>query len=292
MPLMIVFIGGVSIALSLLFFLPSHWPTGSILVPRDISTLREALERIEPGGTIVLQAGKGPFHGPVVVATDGITIASTGIASLEGEGGEPAIAIRADGVAVNGLRVTAPAIGISVEGSGCRLDRIFVDSTPIGIRITSSSQGEFSSIRIEKSDTAFEVSSCVGSSFRDLTVVSPTDTGIVLIDSRANLISGVRISGGKIGISLEGSDGNEVFAVVVEGCTEAGVRFSASNENRFADGSLKRVETGVVIENAQGNIVESCRIEDAVIGCSLHQAVQNGITRTSFLDIHDTGVIV
>jgi len=291
-PLLIAFIGIIGLVLALLFLLPSHWPEGSIFVPRDLPTLKEALEEVKPGGTIVLQAGEGPFYGPVVVAIEGITIASSGLASLEGKGGEPAIAIRADGVTVRGLRVSAPAIGVSVEGSRCTLDRIFVESTPIGVRITGSSAGEFSSIRVEGSDTAVEVSACVGSSFNDLVIVSPADSGIVLIDSRANLIAGVRISGGKIGISLEGSDENGLSAVTIEGCVDVGVRFAASNENRLTDSFMRRVDTAVVIENAQGNLVEDCRIEDAAVGCSLRQAVQNGITRTTFVGVHDAGVLV
>jgi len=286
----VVVIGGL--ILSSIFLLPSRWPEGAIFVPRDASTLKEALEAVKPGGTIVLQADKGAFHGPIVVATDGITIASTGIAPLKGEGEKPAIAIRADRVTVKGIRVRSDAIGISVEGAGCRLDRILVDSTPIGIRITSSSGGEFSSIRVVGSDIAIEASSCVGSSFRDINIISPTDIGILLNDSRKNSIVGARISGGKIGISLEGSDGNEFFACRVEGCTEVGVRFTVSNENGFTDGSLKGVGSGLVVKNAQGNIVEKCRIDDAVIGYSLHQAIQNRITRTRFNDIHGTGVIV
>jgi len=291
-PLLIAFIGIIGLVLALLFLLPFRWPEGSIFVPRDLPTLKEALEEVKPGGTIVLQAGEGPFYGPVVVATEGITIASSGLASLEGKGGEPAIAIRADGVTVRGLRVSAPAIGVSVEGSRCTLDRIFVESTPIGVRITGSSEGEFSSLRVEGSETAFEVSSCVGSSFEDLTIASPADSGIVLIDSRANLITGIRISGGKIGISLEGSDENGLSAVTIEDCTDAGVRFAASNENRFTDSALRRVNTAVVIENAQGNIIENCRVEDTAVGCSLRQAVQNAITRTTFVDVRDTGVLV
>jgi nitrous oxidase accessory protein NosD len=266
----------VGIFLVLFFVLSPGWPEGSIFVPRDFPTLKEALEAVGPGGTIVLQAWKGTFHGPVVVTMDGITIASTGIASLEGEGGEPAITIRGDGVRVKGLRVTAPAVGISVEGADCTLDRIFVDSTPIGIRITSSSQGEFSSIRVEGSDTAFEASACLGTSFRDIDIVSSTGIGILLIDSRKNLISGVRIRGGRIGISLEGADENAFLAGAIEGCTEAGVRLSASNENRFANGSLTHVKAGIVIENAQGNVIADCRIGDADIGCSLIRPFRTG----------------
>ena len=94
--LSLALIGIVGISLALVFLLPSHWPADSIFVPRDVSTLMGALAEVGPGGTIVLQAGRGAFHGPVVVSTSGVTIAATGEVLVAGDGGEPAIAIRAE----------------------------------------------------------------------------------------------------------------------------------------------------------------------------------------------------
>ncbi len=290
--LSLALIGIVGISLALVFLLPSHWPADSIFVPRDVSTLMGALAEVGPGGTIVLQAGRGAFHGPVVVSTSGVTIAATGEVLVAGDGGEPAIAIRADGVTLDRLRISAPAIGVSIEGSKCRMNRISIDSTPIGIRVIGSTEGEFSSIRIEGGMTAIEVSSSVGSTFHDLTIVSPEDTGIALVDSRANLLTRVRISGGKRGISLEGSDGNEIRAVTIEDFTDAGVRFAGSNENTLSDGAIRGGETGVVIENAQGNRIEETLIRDVSTGCLLSQAVQNGIRRTSFVDVGGAAVVI
>ena len=289
-PLLVVFTGGIGVALALVFLLPARWPEGAILVPRDVPTLREALERVEPGGTIVLQAGKGPFRGPVAVDTAGVNIRSTGEARLEGEGGEPAIAIRASGVRVEGLTVRAPAIGVSVEGSDCRLDRISIDSTPVGLRIVGSSAGDYSRIRVKGGDIALQVSSCIGGTFRGIEIDSPGESGIVIADSRANTIVGVRVSGGRFGVSLEGSDDNDLSSVAIEGSTEIGIRIVSSNENRLTDSAISLTPIGIMIENAQGNVVGDCRIEGADTGCLLRRAVQNGMTRMALEDVGGIGI--
>ena len=51
-------------------------PEGALVVPRDVATISEALERVTPGGVIVLEAHEGPFSEPIVIRVPGITLRS------------------------------------------------------------------------------------------------------------------------------------------------------------------------------------------------------------------------
>jgi len=296
-PLLVVFTGGIGVALALVFLLPARWPEGAILVPRDVPTLREALERVEPGGTIVLQAGKGPFRGPVAVDTAGVNIRSTGEARLEGEGGEPAI-FRREGGGVDGEGSgdwgERRRLGLQV---GSHLDRfdpcrpsdrrilrggLLPDPRQGSLRIVGSSAGDYSRIRVKGGDIALQVSSCIGGTFRGIEIDSPGESGIVIADSR--------VSGGRFGVSLEGSDDNDLSSVAIEGSTEIGIRIVSSNENRLTDSAISLTPIGIMIENAQGNVVGDCRIEGADTGCLLRRAVQNGMTRMALEDVGGIGI--
>jgi len=83
------------------YAVPNRFPSDAIFVPRDVSTLQEALDKASPGMTIVLEAQQEPFKGSVIVEVSDITLTSMGeTASLESMGDRPALTIRADGVTI------------------------------------------------------------------------------------------------------------------------------------------------------------------------------------------------
>ena len=73
---------------------PSGLPVGAVFVPRDVSSLQDALDGSSPGATIVIQAEAGPIQVPILITVSDITLVSSGgRAVLHGTGGAPALSI-------------------------------------------------------------------------------------------------------------------------------------------------------------------------------------------------------
>ncbi|MCK5246555.1 hypothetical protein KAR02_06630, partial [Candidatus Bipolaricaulota bacterium] len=56
----------------------SRVPSDAILVPRDFSSLDEALAHVSPGDTIVIQASASPIQGPILLKVPELTLMSSG----------------------------------------------------------------------------------------------------------------------------------------------------------------------------------------------------------------------
>ncbi|MCK5245252.1 hypothetical protein KAR02_00025, partial [Candidatus Bipolaricaulota bacterium] len=72
-----VVIAAVVLIVVLLIGKPSGLPSGAILVPRDFSSLNEALAHVSPGDTIVIQASAGPIQGPILLDVPNMTLVSS-----------------------------------------------------------------------------------------------------------------------------------------------------------------------------------------------------------------------
>jgi len=120
---------------------PSRLPDDVVLVPRDVPSLQEALDRVSPGAAIAIQATAGPIQGPILITVPDITlISSGGRASVNGVDSQPAVTIRADGVIVRGFDITSKSIGLQIEASDCTVEDLRIESVSIGIQLKHASR--------------------------------------------------------------------------------------------------------------------------------------------------------
>jgi len=164
---------------------PSGLPDDAILVPRDVPSLQEALERVSPGETIAIQASAGPIHGPILVSVPDITlISSGGRASLNGIGGDPALSIRADGVIIRGFDITSESIGLQINASDCTIEDLQIEATSIGIQLNNAARCVLKSIETRAGRIGVELINSGSVSAEDLAVVGSSEYGVRLLGSR------------------------------------------------------------------------------------------------------------
>jgi len=291
---------GVTAVLMVLLFAfnvigPSPWPAGAIVVPRDVSTLSEALGRVSPGGTIVLQRHPESYAGPILLDVQDLTLigASSGV-TIAGSGSEPAITIRADGVAVEGFTVTAESIGLRLEAADCRLENLTIVSAPIGIQLSNTRRSVLRSIDVQKGRVGVELASSNGNALVDVHVEGVSEIGVKLLLSMENRLDRLSVIGAPTGISIEqGSSGNLVREAEIADCASAGIKIRASNDNRIEGGVVADSAMGIALEAVTGNTVSNCTIEGAIsAGVVLRQSAQNELLSCEIADSEGIGVLL
>ena len=158
---------------------PPRWPQDAIFVPCDAATIQEAVGRASSGVTIVLQQQDEAFRGPVTIDVANVTLASAGDrARLEASGTEPALTIRADGVAVRGLEIASESIGIRIESARCRIENTRVQDAPIGVQLLSARGCELRDIEIRGGRIGLEVVSSGGNVLADVIIPGTSESGL------------------------------------------------------------------------------------------------------------------
>lgn len=291
--------GAAIVVIVLLFALriigPSRWPSGAIVVPRDVPTLSEALDRVGPGGTIVLQTRPDAPYGSVSIDVPELTLiaASPGV-GFEGSGSEPAIAIRAGGVTVRGFDITSDSIGLRVEAAGCLVEDLTLRSAPIGIQLSGARRCLLRAIEVSGGRVGVELVSAAGNRLESVEIDGTSEAGVKLLRSQDNVLDRVTVSGAGVGLSIEqGSTGNDLLAGTIDRCAIAGIEIRASNNNRLTDSIVSDVRIGILLEAVTGNTIRGCTIERAAVaGVSLRQAAQNRILESLIIDSDARGLVL
>ena len=275
------------------FALPAPWPDDAIVVPRDAVDLETALRTAESGATIVLQPGAGDSIGPFVVDTDGLTIVAAGEGvCIVGEGGEPALAIRADGVTVRGVEVSAESIGLQIEASRCRVEDVTVVDTAVGIQFTNARDSELADVSIRGGRVGIELVASGGNRLEAVEIDGSAETGVLILNSWNNRVAASTIRGAPTGLRIDqASSENELTGCRIEGSTEAGVSVHASTGNRIVDCDIDAARIGIELWASAENEMRSCTIDGSTAtGVSLRQAVQNRVVENRIADTEGVGI--
>ncbi len=252
-----------------------------MLVPRDVATLSEALRAAGEGATIVLDARRGPYSGPVTLETPGVTILSAcGRATLIGNA-EPVVTLRADGTKLRGIDVVGASVGLVVEGTGCVVTDVGVRGAETAILLSGSQQGTFERITVA-GGVGIDAVMAFGNVFREIVSHGDAEIGVRLRKARANEFRGVSIAGAATGVSLEDSDDNLLLDVDIRGASIVGCKVLRGRGNALTASRIHTSRAGVILEGTVENSVADCEVqttEDA--GISLIDARRNRMERNA-----------
>ena len=282
--LCLLILGATAVALRLAVFAPERVPRDAIAVPRDVATLHEALRRVKPGGTIVLDARGGPIAGPAAVEVPGITIRSLGTpAHIAAEGGAPALAVRADGVTLSNLTISGGSVGVFVSAARCRVEDVTVRGAGVAVRLLNARDGRLGRVVVEGASVGVELSASSGSDVRDVTVHDAAEAAVRVVGSWNIALRGLVVARTPIGIAIEdGSRDTVVAGCRIDDCGESGVAVRGSSGVRLTDILLRGVAVGVVLDRATGCEILSCTVErPADAGIVLEESLQSRVLDTT-----------
>ena len=273
----------------------SGLPADAIVVPRDVPTLDEALDRASEGSTIVLQRGADAYLGPIVLDVPGMTLsgACSGVA-LAGTGGDPTIAIEADGVTVENLAIAAGSIGIRVSADDCRLEGLTVDAAPVGIQLSGARRCVVRDVAIEGGRVGVELVSADRNRIENLEIRDPAEVGLRLLQSTGNAVEAVTVHRAGIGIAVEqASSENVIHDCTVDGCSEAGISIRGSAGNRLEESDVTASAVGVALDAVTEVTVWRCVVEcSTTTGLSLRQSAQNRVLESRIVESGTDGILL
>ena len=272
---------------------PSRLPDDVVLVPRDVPSLQEALDRVSPGAAIAIQATAGPIQGPILITVPDITlISSGGRASVNGVDSQPAVTIRADGVIVRGFDITSKSIGLQIEASDCTVEDLRIESASIGIQLKHASRCVLKSVEANEGRIGLELIESSSVFIEDLTIVGVSEYGVRLLGSRSNMLRNLNLSGNAIGILIEeASEDNVIEASDIEFSSIVGIEIRNSNDNELIGDTLDSVRIGIMLESVTGIEIRNCEVRRPTLsGVILQQAVRNRIVETRIDGSQGTGI--
>ena len=273
------------------FALPARWPADAIHVPHDAATLRRALDSLSSGGTIVIHSQAGEVEGPITVDVADVTIAAVEEVRIRGEGADPTITLRSDGVSLSGLSISGESVGLRVEGARCRVEDVVVREAPIGIQLVNAQGCEFADLVIEGAQTGLELVSARGNWIENVTI-SDADVGARLLESRDNTLQSIAVADSPIGVAVEqASVGNDVIDCRIVASDVTGIHVRNSNDTSIIGGQIDGSAIGILME-----ATTSCEIRDVRVsggdeaGIVVQQAAQNRVVGNDIHDIVGVGI--
>ncbi|MEN6368360.1 MAG: NosD domain-containing protein [Thermotogota bacterium] len=257
-----------------------RFPEGSLFVPRDAATLAEALQVAAEGTTIVLDARRGPYAGPVVLGTAGLVLTSTrGRAVLVGQN-EPVVTLRADATAVRRLNIQGTSVALVVEGVGCRVEDVRARGDEIAVLLSGSRQGTFERLTAEESSIGVDVSASSGNVFRGIALRGCDETGIRLRKAPANEFRNVSVDGAPTGVSVGESEDNVFVGLRIAGASIVGYEVLGGRGNALEASRIRASRVGVILEETDGNRILDCLIASVEdVGVSLIEARRSHLER-------------
>ena len=233
-------------------------PEGALVVPRDVATISEALERVPSGGVIVLDAHEGPFSEPVVIRVPGITLRSKGQPAVLRGGGNPAIEVVADGVTLNNLIIQDASVGIVLAGSGCRVRNVFIESCDVGLRFSRGEQNVAEGIEIVGGRIGIDVLSSA-QTLRDIVCSNPSAVGIRLRGVARSVMETVGVEGTATGVSLEDCVGSRLAGLTISRCSQVGLEILGGSDNTVSTSEIRDTTAGILLQATQSGVVDACR---------------------------------
>lgn len=292
----ILYVVGVALCATFAFLLYANFFSGAIVVPRDFPSVQAALDHAPPGARVVLQAGKGPFLGPVLIQTPGVSLSSTGgKARLYCEGSDPAITIHSDQVTVRDIVIEGSGIGIRLEEvSDCLIEDITIEGTPLGIQLVGSYGNHLTNLSVNDGETGIEITSSGGNHLRQIQIKGLTRTGVKLVNAWSNSIDAVSVVDTQVGISLEqDSEENEILSCRLVQCVASGVEILNSTNNILADSVFERSRIGVSLQSASDNVLSGNRISYCSLnGIELYKSQRNLLLENTIITSHKSGIAV
>jgi parallel beta-helix repeat protein len=234
------------------------FPEGALVVPRDVATISEALERVTPGGVIVLEANQGPFSEPVVVRVRGITLRSKGRAAVLRGGDSPAIEVVADGVTLDNLIVQDALVGISLAGTGCRVRHVSIESCDVGLRFSRGEENVAEGIEIVGGRIGVDILSSA-QTLRDVVCSNPSVVGIRLRGVARSVMENVDVAGTTTGVSLEDCVGSRLTELTIVRCSQVGLEILGGSDNTVSTSEIRDTTAGILLQATQFGGVDACR---------------------------------
>lgn len=283
----------------LMFFLivlPRRLPADAVVVPRDFPTIQAALDHAPPGASIVVQAGKGPFLGPLEIKTPDVSIFSVdGKARLYCESSDPAITIRSDRVRVRDFVIEASGIGIRLEETNnCLIESVTVKGARIGIQLVGSYRNSLRNLAVNDGETGLEITSSGTNRLQRIQMGGLTRTGIKLVNAWTNSIYTVSVADTQVGISLEqNSENNEILSCRFDRCAASGVEILNSTNNFLAGSTVERSGIGVSLRFASDNTLSENRVSNCSLnGIELYKSQRNLLSENTIIASDKSGIAV
>lgn len=238
------------------------FPEGALVVPRDVATISEALERVTPGGVIVLEANQGPFSEPVVVRVPGITLRSKGRAAVLRGGDNPAIEVVADGVTLDNLVVQDAPVGILLAGTGCRVRHVSIESCDVGLRFSRGEENVAEGIEIVGGRIGVDILSSA-QTLRDVVCSNPSVVGIRLRGVARSVMENVDVARTATGVSLEDCVGSRLTGLTIVHCSQVGLEILGGSDNTVSTSGIRDTTAGILLQATQSGVVDACRFVTA-----------------------------
>ena len=238
------------------------FPEGTLVVPRDAATISEALERVTPGGVIVLEAHGGPFSEPIVIRVPGITLQSKGQPAVLRGGDRPAIEVVADGVTLNNLVIQEASVGIVLAGTGCLVRNVSIESCDVGLRFSRGEENVAEGIEIVGGRIGIDVLSSA-QTLRDIVCSNPSTVGIRLLGVARSVMENVNVEGAAAGVSLEDCVGSRLAGLTIARCSHVGLEILGGSDNTVSTSEIRDTAAGILLQATQSAVVDACRFETA-----------------------------
>ena len=276
--------------------LPRRLPADAMVVPRDFPTIQAALDHAPPGASIVVQAGQGPFLGPLEIQTPDVSIVSVGgKAHLYCESSGPAIIIRADGVTIRGFIIEGADVGIRMERvSHSFINNISVEGARLGIELVDSYGNTLNDLSVNAGETGIEIMSSGSNNLQRIQLEGLTHAGIRLISAWNNSIDAVSVIDTQVGISLDqGSDDNEILFCQFDRCAASGAEILNSTNNLITGSVFERSGIGLSVRFSNDNTLSENRVSDCSLsGIELYKSERNLLLDNTITASHKSGVVV
>ena len=258
-----------------------HWPAGTIHVPRDAPSLAVALERVKQGGTIVLDARRGPFLGGVSVDVPDVSIRSMdGRAHVEKESGQ-IVAIAADGVTIRGLELDGQDTGIWINASNCVISDMTLRSFATGLDVASGTGNVVEGMSILGGRVGVHVSAS-GTRLRDATFRNQSEAGVRVDGAKECELRNLRFDSCSTAISLNACSNAVLSELEVKGAG-TGVDLVESTQARISGCRFADSRVGIHLQQAEGVTIEACRFAALTdSGVALAESKRTGISGSTF----------
>jgi parallel beta-helix repeat protein len=251
------------VALALWIVRIPRLPAGAIVVPRDVETLQDALDRAAPRDVIVLLPSVGTVHGSLSIEIPGITVMSwRGRTSWVAPGEPVVLTLAADGVAVRGISVSSEDTGILVLGSDNQIEDADVQAAIVGIELRGAVRCTVASVRVDAGRIGLLVGE--GSSQSLLvhgTVLGGSDAGILLRNVDGIRIRTMTLRAAQTGILVEDAQDVVIECAHVEAAEKTGIRMDRTVQSCVSESTVSQSQqSGIVLSDGRENAIVSNRV--------------------------------
>ncbi len=269
-----------------------RWPAGTIFVPRDTTSLADAVSRATPGTTIVLDAGRGPYPGGTSIRVPDVEIRSTGGRAVIAGGEGAGIVVEADGVTIDGVVIRDVTVGIALHGSNGCIAGVSIEARDVGIEVASGRSNAIRGSAVFGGRIGVEVLAAE-TRLSDLVLRNQSEAGIRARDVAACQIDRATLTACAAGVFLGGCTDARLTSVRGDGGA-VGVEITGGSSVRLASCEFTDVEEGVRLEKTEGASIEACRFRAvARMGAACTETERTRIATSVFLDcaagIHASG---